>query len=242
MVPLSQLEFERAATEVVTIEVTKPNVRAAVNFFVKIRMSRGGHGIGYVVPTTRLRRGINEQVSAWLNAVDGLADVHSRLSLVEILSEDATKVIPRYDSQTTLFYSDPPYLHSTRVTTHEYGANEMSEREHAMLLGVYSKSTSPVLTESQWNDLSGSQSYSEYASVSKHKFRGLMMLSGYKSDLYSVYAKKNGWTCLTREIPNSASSKAVKPKMTECLWVNFEVKDQDWITAVKGCGEVIREK
>ena len=60
---------------------------------------------------------MSEQASAWWNTVDGLANVHDRLKRVVILCRDALDVIRQQDGSRTLFYLDPPYLHSTRAST-----------------------------------------------------------------------------------------------------------------------------
>ena len=85
----------------------------------------------------RTRSGMNEQVSAWLNVVEGLPDVHERLRSVVILNQSACEVIKKQDGEHTLFYCDPPYLHETRATTGEY-AFEMTESQHRELLDVLS--------------------------------------------------------------------------------------------------------
>jgi DNA adenine methylase len=64
---------------------------------------------------TRTRRGMNEQASAWITAVDGLAAVHARLRRVAVLNRDALHVIRQHDGPDTLFYCDPPYLPRTRT-------------------------------------------------------------------------------------------------------------------------------
>ena len=81
---------------------------------------------------------MNEQVSAWLNVVEGLADVHQRLQNVVILNQPATTVIRKQDGPKTLFYCDPPYVHDSRATTGQY-AFEMSEAEHEDLLNTLSQ-------------------------------------------------------------------------------------------------------
>lgn len=81
----------------------------------------------------RTRRGMNEQVSSWLTAVEGLPEVHARLKRVVILNDDALKVIRQQDGENTLFYCDPPYLHETRASTGEY-QHEMTEEQHRALL------------------------------------------------------------------------------------------------------------
>jgi DNA adenine methylase len=63
-----------------------------------------------------------------------LAEVHARLKRVLIVGpHPALKVIKAHDGPQTLFYCDPPYLHSTRSTTGDYG-HEMTDGDHEMLL------------------------------------------------------------------------------------------------------------
>ena len=81
----------------------------------------------------RTRRKMNEQVSSWLTAVEGLAEVHDRLKRVVMLNDDAVAIITREDSPNTLFYLDPPYVHEARITTHDY-SQEMTEHDHACCL------------------------------------------------------------------------------------------------------------
>ena len=108
--------------------------RWAYCFFVCCRMSLAGRMQGFTgVTKTRTRRGMDNEVSAWLTAVEGLPAVHERLKRVLILNRDALDVIRGQDGEQTLYYCDPPYIHSTRATTGEY-AHEMSEAQHKELL------------------------------------------------------------------------------------------------------------
>lgn len=110
------------------------DVERAVAFFVRYRQSRQGLGRDFATMSrSRTRRGMNEQVSSWLSAIDGLQDAHERLSRVVIYGEDAVGVIRREDSKDTLFYCDPPYKHSTRSATTAY-AHEMTDDQHQELL------------------------------------------------------------------------------------------------------------
>jgi DNA adenine methylase len=109
-------------------------VETAVRFFVKCRQSLAGRMKSFTgVTKTRTRRGMNNEVSAWLTAVEGLPAVHERLKRVLILNRDALDVIRSQDGPDTLFYLDPPYLHQTRATTADY-AHEMTFEQHAKLL------------------------------------------------------------------------------------------------------------
>jgi DNA adenine methylase len=98
---------------------------------------------------------MNEQTSGWWSAVEGLRAVHARLRRVAILEpQPALDVIRSQDGPRTLFYLDPPYLHSTRATRKEYGKCEMSEADHRALLEAI------------------------------QSVEGKVMLSGYSSELY----------------------------------------------------------
>lgn len=91
-------------------------------FFVAVRQSLAGRQDAFApLSRTRTRRGMNEQASAWLTAVEGLPAVHARLRRVVILNRPAIDVIRQQDAPDTLYYCDPPYLHATRATTGEYG-------------------------------------------------------------------------------------------------------------------------
>src|SRR5579863_5846562 len=114
-------------------------VERALKFFIRCRQSRQGLKKDFAtLSKNRTRRGMNEQVSSWLTAIDGLAEVHDRLKRVVILTDDAVTIIKREDSPNTVFYADPPYLHETRVTTSEY-LHEMTDADHERLLTALSQ-------------------------------------------------------------------------------------------------------
>jgi DNA adenine methylase len=108
----------------------------AADFFILCRQSLAGRMKSFApLSRTRTRRGMNEQASAWMNAVDGLAEVHGRLRRVVILNRPALDVIREQDGPDTLFYLDPPYLHETRATTGDY-THEMTAEQHTDLCTV----------------------------------------------------------------------------------------------------------
>jgi DNA adenine methylase len=128
--PLSRIEWEEAHRR----QPTGDAVADAVAFFIDCRQSRAGTRKGFTPLTRRrLRRGMNGNVSEWVGAVDGLAEVHARLRPVVVENLPALDVILREDSPDTLYYCDPPYLHDTRATTDVY-SHEMSEDDHRRLL------------------------------------------------------------------------------------------------------------
>lgn len=111
------------------------DARRAAWFFGRYRTSRQGLGKDYATPTRRTRRGMNEGVSAYLSAVEGLDACHERLRRVEVVSMPAVKFLRIYDHDRAFFYLDPPYLHTTREAKDAY-EEEMTEDDHKVLLGT----------------------------------------------------------------------------------------------------------
>lgn len=129
--PFSEVEFIRANDHVPESVL---DVEAAVKLFTRCRQSRTAAFKEFAtLPRNRTRRRMNEHASAWLTAIDGLETVHARLKRVVILCRDAIQVIAQQDGPKTLFYLDPPYLHSTRTSYGQY-AQEMNESDHEKML------------------------------------------------------------------------------------------------------------
>jgi len=150
-IPFSQSQWKKA-----DVRMTPPNeldVTAAVAFFVRCRQSRAG-GFKTFAPLTRrrTRRCMNEQASAWLNCVEGLAHVHERLKRVVVLCDNALKIIRQQDSKQALFYLDPPYVHHTRSITDAY-QHEMDESDHAELLETVQQCKGRVMLSGYRNRL-----------------------------------------------------------------------------------------
>ena len=87
---------------------------------------------------------MNEQVSSWLLAVDGLPEAHERLSRVVVLNEDALSVIKREDGKGTFFYLDPPYVQSARHVKQAY-EHEMTDQEHGQVIRITTRITGPTV-------------------------------------------------------------------------------------------------
>lgn len=130
--PLSEGIFNHAKTA--SHDPTDDFVAQAWRFFVTARQSRQGLCKDFAtLSRNRTRRGINEQASQWLRAIEGLEDVHRRLRGVVILNRPALEVIQQQDGENTLFMLDPPYLAETRTVRDAY-AYEMSTADHIELL------------------------------------------------------------------------------------------------------------
>jgi DNA adenine methylase len=97
-------------------------VRRAWRFFVLNRQAFSGTGTGRAAwhwsISGRVRRGINESVSAFLSAVDRLPEVAAALQTVALECDDMVAVIRRFDAVDTLFYVDPPYFLGDDPNTH----------------------------------------------------------------------------------------------------------------------------
>ena len=167
-------------------------VAQACAFFVRCRQSLAARGDDFSPLTkNRTRRGMNEQVSAWLNSIDGLPAVHNRLRRIVILNQPALKVIKSQDGPRTLFYLDPPYIHSSRVSCGEYGEFEMSNHDHNVLIRT----------------LEGT--------------KGRFLLSGYRNALYDSDLFLKQCNRVEFDVPNYASGAKSKRRMIECVWMNY---------------------
>lgn len=146
-VPFSQVEWDDSHEQV------DDPIRQAVHFFVRCRQSRAGKFDAFAtLSRNRTRRKMNEQVSSWQTAVEGLPAVAARLKRVVVLCQDAAKVVKSQDGDNTLFYLDPPYLHETRVTTADYQF-EMTTEQHATLLDTLVNCKGKVLLSGYPNEL-----------------------------------------------------------------------------------------
>lgn len=120
-------------------------VHKAIAFYITCRQSLAGRMDAFApLSRNRTRRGMNEQASAWLSAVEGLPAVHARLKRVVVLNRDALDVIRQQDGPNTLFYLDPPYLKETRAAGEVY-EHEMTEYQHVDLCTVIRQCVGKVM-------------------------------------------------------------------------------------------------
>lgn len=133
LTPFSREELALACTP----ELGLSELERARRFFVRARQTRTGLAQtssqgrwAHCVLTSRA--GMAGAVSRWLGSVDGLSEIAQRLQRVQIENAPAVEVIARYDTEKTLFYVDPPYVHASRGDTSAY-RYEMVDREHEEL-------------------------------------------------------------------------------------------------------------
>ena len=138
LTPFSREELIRACE----YEPGLSELERARRFFVRARQTRTGLAQrssegrwAHCVLTSRA--GMAGAVSRWLGSVDGLAEITLRLQRVQIENAPALEVIQRYDTPDTVFYLDPPYVHSSRGDTSAY-EREMTDDDHAELAATLS--------------------------------------------------------------------------------------------------------
>lgn len=127
----------------------------------------------------------------WERYPNNLAAVCQRLQGVIIENKDAVAIMRSHDAETTLHYIDPPYVPETRVQGNRYYNHEMSPADHEQLLAV--------------------------ATIMK----GMVMISGYDSELYNDML--SGWHKETKDSRISAG-RGTKVKK-ECLWISPDKKN-----------------
>lgn len=162
----------------------------AVNEFILRRMSRGGLKKSFAW-SDRERGGQPGDLNAWETMIKQLPTIADRVAKSTILCKDFREVIKVWDEEDTLFYLDPPYLHSTRSegSTSAY-EHEMTVEDHIDLLQMLKS------------------------------IRGKVILSGYSSPLYNRNLKE-GWRCKRKQVANHSGQNSKKSRRTECIWLNF---------------------
>ena len=133
LTPFSREELVKACR----FEPDLPILERARRFYVRARQTRTGLAQtssegrwAHCVLTSRA--GMAGAVSRWLGSIDGLPEIVQRLLRVQIENVPALELIERYDTEDTLFYMDPPYVHESRNDSNAYGY-EMTDEEHAEL-------------------------------------------------------------------------------------------------------------
>jgi DNA adenine methylase len=137
LTPFSRKELEVACTE--PVDNLSP-VERARRFYVRARQTRTGLAQtaspgrwAYCIATSRA--GMAGAISRWFGGIEELFYIADRLLRVQIENLPAIEVIQKYDSEETLFYCDPPYVHEARGDKNAY-AYEMDDREHIQLAEV----------------------------------------------------------------------------------------------------------
>lgn len=87
-------------------------VDRAYQYFYCNRVSY--NGLGGFSTSAVVRRNMSKSVSDYLSAIDGLYDIHNRLSGVIVHNKNAIDLIKKWDKENVLIYCDSPYANETR--------------------------------------------------------------------------------------------------------------------------------
>ena len=128
--------------------------------------------------------------------VDNFEEVADRLRDVQLDNRDWTEVLEKYDTPSTFFYLDPPYLPSTRSSGGYW--HDMSEFEHEVLVETLL-------------DIEGKVLLSGYPSK---LYERLERRGWSRQDIET--------TCYSAHRGEGTDTE--KLKRTECLWRNYETQ------------------
>ncbi len=139
LTPFSREEFAIACE----LDASLPPLERARRFYVRARQVRTGlaqtASIGrWANCKNTSRQGMSGVISRWLGGVQALPEIAERLLRVQIENRPAIDVVSLYDSEETLFYCDPPYVHATRGDSKAYGY-EMTDDAHERLADVLNR-------------------------------------------------------------------------------------------------------
>lgn len=133
LTPFSREELARACEPATGLT----RLERARRFYVRARQTRTGLAQtssegrwAHCVLTSRA--GMAGAVSRWLGSIEALPEIAQRFQRVQVENAPAIEVIQRYDTPETVFYLDPPYVHSARGDVAAYGF-EMTDKEHVEL-------------------------------------------------------------------------------------------------------------
>lgn len=125
----------------------------------------------------------------WGRYSDVIQAFTDRLKFVLIEQRPAIRMFELYDRPEALFYVDPPYLKSTRSSSTVLYTHEMSDEEHVELVNALMA------------------------------LQGMVVLSGYASELYDEILIGGGW----KRVDKSSTAQNGKGRV-ECLWLSPNIR------------------
>lgn len=136
LTPFARDEFFNAYEEVKEGEYPDTDIERARRTIIKSFMGFGSDAIanksGF---RANSHRSGTTPAHDWSNYADRAHMLVERLRGVVIENRDAKDVIAQHDREDTLFYVDPPYVHSTRQASKRY-RHEMTDEEHRELARI----------------------------------------------------------------------------------------------------------
>lgn len=199
-------EIDQAALKASCLRTNNKDaqIRAATNYIIRNRMSRGGLGKSFAW-SDRLRGGQPGDQNAWQTMFARLPDLSRRLKDVDICNIQALQLlkiivdISRQTAKPWFTYLDPPYPKTTRSTKAvEYGDDEMTIEQHKEMLN---------------------------AVTALPRFGHIhVAISSYHNPLYDEMLKN--WRIKEIDMPNHSSQSATKERRTEVLYMNYDTGDR----------------
>jgi DNA adenine methylase len=130
LTPFARDEFNLA------YEPAADPIEKSRRLIIRAYMGFGSGGHSMASPKTGFRANSNRSGTTpahdWANFPDEIKEFTARLAGVVIENRDAIEVMKQQDSEDTLHFLDPPYVHATRGTKHSYNF-EMTNDQHAEL-------------------------------------------------------------------------------------------------------------
>jgi DNA adenine methylase len=149
LTPFSRIEFEEAS------EPAADQIEQARRTIIKSFMGFGSDSIRHKSGfRANAHRNGTTPAHDWRNYADVLDTLIERLRGVIIECRDYRQVITQHDSPNTLFYVDPPYVHSTRTGQKRY-LYEMPDSEHTELAEILRSVKGQVVLSGYSSDLYG---------------------------------------------------------------------------------------
>ncbi len=121
-------------------------IKRVSKWFIRMRQMFGAstHSWGFSV--------IESEGWKWLTVLKNLPEMHKRLLPVQIENLDWRKILQNYDSETTFFYLDPPYVPTTRSKSGKY-TQEMTIEDHEEFVGNLLSVRGKVMLSGYPNDI-----------------------------------------------------------------------------------------
>lgn len=144
-----------------------------------------------------------------------LYQVAERLRGVQIECREGEEVIRSCDSPTTVFYLDPPYVHSVRSKWKDVYAYEMSDEDHARLAGL------------------------------ARALEGMVLISGYPSKLYADLYEADGWQRVETRARTNGGGMISSASRVEALWLSprtVAALDAEQLPLFAGLDVIVKRK
>ncbi len=149
LTPYSRREFEKAYEE------SLDPVERARKVLIRAHMGFGSAGAtkgktGFRIDSARK---YGTAAHLWARYPDEIPCFLERLRGVLIENRTAVEIINNHDREETLFYVDPPYMHSTRKMGSVTYKNEMTDQAHEELVALLLQLKGQVILSGYDNDL-----------------------------------------------------------------------------------------